>query len=210
MKSKTQKLGAALLLSGILSLTACKKETVETVDTDLNGDTTTIVTTKTTTEGLDVNTEKAEADLKEHARQQNLHLEDLNHQLKSPIIQCYARVASILKDELIGERLRSELYAIRGLCGKGRRVTMSIGLFAALARGESILAKPSPLQNDDLIKMLIAAASDNEILVDPSREIRFSVERDTFDVLRSVNVQADQELLEQAVNNIFDNAAKYL
>ena len=65
MKKNIKTLGLALALAAMVSLTACKKETVETVDTDINGDTTTVVTTSTTETGLDVDTQKAEARLNE-------------------------------------------------------------------------------------------------------------------------------------------------
>lgn len=64
MKKNIKTLAVAFALSAMVAFTACKKETVETVDTDVNGDTTTVVTTTTTENVVDVNTEKAEADLK--------------------------------------------------------------------------------------------------------------------------------------------------
>lgn len=59
MKSNNQNVWAAVALSGLLSLAACKKETVETVNTDTNGDTTTVVKTTTTGVSPDIEMDSA-------------------------------------------------------------------------------------------------------------------------------------------------------
>jgi signal transduction histidine kinase len=144
--------------------------------------------------------------------QQILTLEDFEHQLKSPINQAYLRVQMALKDvELLrdGSKLEYDLLAIRGLFRKIKRVTTSTGLFAEIANKKPILPKHSAIQYDSLIKLLIEAANDSLLMVEPRRRIKFNVDRKSFDSLRSIKVEADLELLEQAIMNILDNAAKY-
>lgn len=151
---------------------------------------------------------KADSDLKEHVQKQIQSFEDLEHQLKSPIFQTYARVQALLSEDPLGD-IRPKLRAIRGLSGKAKRVAMNTGLFAALARGEAIRPNLSPLRYDDLIKGLIEAATDNELLSEPDRFIQFYVDRGTFDVFRSGEVKVNFDLLDQALNCILDNAGKY-
>lgn len=142
----------------------------------------------------------------DHQRQT---FEDLEHQLKSPIIQAYARVQAFLKDIPAESRVLRQMQAIRGLCGKVRRVTISTGIFASLAKGKPIEPTFRSLYYQDLIRMLIEAAMDHEFIVDTERYIKFEVIRKTFEPLGKLEVRADPDLLEQAVNNVLDNAGKY-
>lgn len=134
-------------------------------------------------------------------------LEDLAHQLKSPINQAHARIRQyVVREGLYADR---RLAAIRGLVGKTKRVATSTMLYAALAGGKPIKPNLTPLDQDALIKLLIEAASDTELMIDPQRNIGVTVFRESFDALHSVRVEVDFDMLEQALNNILDNAAKY-
>lgn len=137
--------------------------------------------------------------------------EDLAHQLKSPIFQAHLRVQKALRHKGLDDKLKQQLQAVRGLCGKASKVTMSTKLFAALARGEKFQPNLSPLWHDDLMKMLIEAATDSELVASPMRRIRFCVNREPMGSLptnRSL-VRVDNDLLQQAIANLLDNAGKY-
>jgi two-component system phosphate regulon sensor histidine kinase PhoR len=82
-------------------------------------------------------------------------------------------------------------------------------LFANLARNKPIVLSPKRLIAEVLVRILIDAAKDSTLLVDPLRRINFSVESQSFEILNTLEVQGDQELLEQAVMNLLDNAGKY-
>lgn len=150
----------------------------------------------------------SEAILQEMAREQRQIFEDLKHQLRSPLIQANVRLSSISIDQL-DPKNQTLVFAGRGLARKTLRVATNIGLFASLAAGEPLQTKPTMLSYDDLYKLLVEAAKDHEVVVDPSRDIKFVVERHTLQVLRSIQVKVDRDLLEQALNNLLDNAAKY-
>jgi signal transduction histidine kinase len=158
----------------------------------------------------------AEADLKSNIaalqlfqEQQAETFEDLEHQLKGPIIQAYARIESVLSSISKDDKFSMKLRAIRGLCGKAKRVAMSTGIFSRLVRDEPIKAHLKQLRHDDLIKMVIEIAIDHQLMIDPARNIRFEVDRKSFEVLRTITVNVDYALLEQSVSNILDNAGKY-
>jgi GAF domain-containing protein len=154
--------------------------------------------------------QQSEADLWQLVTTQNLIFEDLQHQLRSPIFQAYARIESLLSGEWNRrEEIELKLRAIRGLFGKAKRVATNTKLFTSLARSEPVKQKLSRLCYDNLIRLLIEAGMDNRFMVDPNRAIKNHVESKTFDVLRSVEVKVDFDLLEQAVYNILDNAYKY-
>ncbi len=142
--------------------------------------------------------------------EQEQAFEDLAHQLRSPINQAHQRVQAVLRrfhlEEPDAER---QLLAIRGLTRKATRVSRSVGLFVALARGESLSLSTTGLAYDPLIRLLIEAAEDSELLVEPHRRIRFQVERDSFVSLRRQRISVDWRLLEQAIGNLYDNAGKY-
>jgi len=135
--------------------------------------------------------------------------QDLGHQVKSPIIQAHARVQAILRDEVFDERLRSNLQALHSLCGKAKRVAMSTGLFAKLAHEEPIQPNLKRLHHDYLVRMLIEAAANNELMTDPRHNITFHVDQASFDVLRTIEINVDYDLAEQAITNLLDNAGKY-
>ena len=150
----------------------------------------------------------------EIARGQRLRTnEDLAHQLKSPLIQAHTRIHSILRNEkLTNDRLNRKLWALRGLIAKAKRVSMSTGLLAELEQEGSIQIQPERLQRlgyDKVIKTLVEAAMDNELMIDPYREIKFYVNRESFEVLNTRNFRADFDLVEQAVSCLLDNAGKY-
>lgn len=147
----------------------------------------------------------AQAALAEQVKERIQTLEDLAHQLKSPINQAHTRIQSALKDGLND----SSLLAIRGLTRKAKRVTMSTMIFASLAGGKPIKPKLATLDYEAAVRILIEAASDNELMIDPDRHISVQVNRKSLDVLKSNVVRVDYDLLEQALNNILDNAGKY-
>jgi GAF domain-containing protein len=135
-------------------------------------------------------------------------LDDLTHQLRSPINQAYARIESVLRDN-VDKDLASHLFLIRGLFRKAKRVTSSIGLFAALASNQPPHVDLSVLDYEYLVKMLTETATDSEMLIELTRNIRVQVDRNSFEPLRRIRVEVDKNLLEQAIGNILDNALKY-
>ncbi len=146
--------------------------------------------------------------------------QDLAHQLKGPILQAYLRSQSALEslpheDASAGlsaaavAALRQRLYAIRGLCGKAKRVTLRTALYAAFASGAPITLSPRPADDVALAKLLVEASRDNA-RVAAERDIRFVVDVDAIrDNHRLAGFAIDYDLMEQAVNNLLDNAGKY-
>ena len=151
----------------------------------------------------------AERALQRVIHEQNQILHDLEHQLKSPVIQAQARADAALRNLPEGDPRRRSLLAVSGLAAKALRVVRNLDLFSKLAREEPIRIKLSKLSYPELVRMLIEAASDQELLVESRRALRFDVDRDSFRDLQLHTVNADARLLEQAVNNLLDNAAKY-
>ncbi len=142
--------------------------------------------------------------------EQRQFYEDLSHQLVGPINQAYARLSQILLETPANDELQyRHLAAVKGLLGKARRVTLSVGLLADLQKGNRLDPPLQRLTQSEIVRMLIQASQDNEMMVDPNRKIRFHVRRQTFTILSKIKVNVHPALLEQAVNNILDNAAKY-
>jgi signal transduction histidine kinase len=59
------------------------------------------------------------------------------------------------------------------------------------------------------MRILSEAAADHELLTNPTRGIRFRVDGRFYSLLGVINVEIDPDLLEQAISNLLDNAAKY-
>jgi signal transduction histidine kinase len=132
---------------------------------------------------------------------------DVSHQLKNPLQQAKLR-ADIMVDSTGGTN--SPFQAVRGLCRKAEHVVSSLKLLAELAKGNALEVELAPLRVDQLVKLLIEASQDNELMVPPRRNIHFRVLRDTFiPPVPTFNLKVDLSLLEQSINALFDNAAKY-
>jgi signal transduction histidine kinase len=86
---------------------------------------------------------------------------------------------------------------------------MSVGVFASLAKGQKPSPVLEPLGEEDLIRLLISAAVDTELLIDPDHNKRVEVDRDGLRVLGRQLLWVDLSFLEQCLRNILDNAAKY-
>jgi signal transduction histidine kinase len=136
-------------------------------------------------------------------------MEDLKHQLVSPLRAVTNRAELVLASRRFDPRAEGQLRAIRGLCRKASRVAMSAGVFATLSKGESPVPKLVPFSADDLLRMLIAAADDAQVLGDPRRGITFTVDRGSVRTLGRQLVRVDASFLQQCVGNVLDNAAKY-
>ena len=85
-------------------------------------------------------------------------LEDLKHQLASPLRTAASRTDSVLRSGRFDGRVEAQLKAVRGLCRKASRVAMAAGVFATLSRGQQPVSKPERIGVDDLVRLLIAAA----------------------------------------------------
>jgi signal transduction histidine kinase len=127
--------------------------------------------------------------------------QDFQHQLRSPVFQAYKRMLQIK-----GVDGNYNLEAVKGLLGKAKRVVTNLRLYANLTAGKPIDSNLDLVIFSDLVKNLIEAASDNQVLW-RHRRIAFTVAKETFDT-RSI-IAVDLDLFGQAVNNILDNAGKY-
>ena len=133
-------------------------------------------------------------------------LEDLIHQLRTPLVVAVARASWIL-DHDPPVTLERDLRAIRGLCQKAHRVAASASLFGLFHSGVAELSLHTRLlPSSELLKLLIEAAKDTAALVDSRRNIAVRVPRSLSDI---DEFAADPLLLNQAVLTILDNAAKY-
>ena len=133
--------------------------------------------------------------------------QDLAHQLRGPATHAYARIETILDRKQPPDT--KQLVKIKGILGKAKRVTASIGLLAEVGRGSRLQKRMIwRLEKEAFIKFLIEAASDNEVMVD-DRGVRFNVERESFEILDQLSISGNMALLQQCVNNVLDNAGKY-
>ncbi|POZ52848.1 sensor histidine kinase [Methylovulum psychrotolerans] len=147
-------------------------------------------------------------DLKTEQKNQTQTYEDFAHQLKTPMQQLNSRVRSLI-NTYEDDSLPRELAYLRGSAAKAQRVSLGIRLFADLTKGKPLRPDLIVLTADWLRKVLIECAVDQENAVDPSDNLRFGVNKDGLPSLNRATVQADGNLLIQALNNLLDNAAKY-
>ena len=157
----------------------------------------------------------------ESEKQQRQVLEDLWHQLKNPVRHIYRRADDLANDisykkfnkdaEKI-DYIRNKLLQLRGVSRKAKRVAVNAGIFKDLAAEREIEIssdKKNLLKSDEVVKMLIEAGKDTRLLLEEGEYIRFRIFDDGFKVLDHAKVRVNFDLLEQSVNCLFDNAAKY-
>lgn len=149
-------------------------------------------------------------EIQRERREQERAFENLTHQLKSPVLLAHRRAQELLESAPSGERVpMQELAMIRGLTGKARRVIGNMRMFVDLAKDHLPEPNLQPLQRAELLKLLGEAVRDFQELVEPKRRLEFRLDRESFSVLRGRNSQVDCDLLQQAIVNLLDNAAKY-
>lgn len=142
-------------------------------------------------------------------RRQAEAMEDLKHQLASPLRTATDRADFVIRSGRFDTRAEAQLKAVRGLCRKASRVAMSAGVFAALSRGQQPAPKNELLGVDDLLRLLIAGADDAQVLSNPVLGITFQVDRDSVRQLGRRLVDVDASFLQQCLGNVLDNAGKY-
>ena len=147
-------------------------------------------------------------------REQADVFQDLGHQLESPLIQARRRVKRLVRSDsqantTISPVLTKEHLVISGLLRKASRVANSMKLFEELHQGKLASIEKKRISVDQLRKLLIECASDHEAAIDPDREVRFHVDRESVRLLQQCNISVDINLLEQAINTLADNASKY-
>jgi signal transduction histidine kinase len=147
--------------------------------------------------------------LKRAMRSQAEALEDLEHQLVSPLLAATVRTERVLQRGRFDSRTEQQLRAVRGLCRKASRVAMQAGVFATLSKNDIPRPRTDLFGVDQVLKTLIAAADDAQQLLSPSRDIRFVVDRDSVRSMGRSLVEIDQSFFEQCLSNVLDNAAKY-
>jgi signal transduction histidine kinase len=154
--------------------------------------------------------EQSEKEREQVLEVQQRVFEDLEHQLKLPVMQAHARLSSVLSKTLPANKIISNMQAVRGLLRKAERVVRGMGIFVTLAEERILKRTLDRLQKGPLIKLLIEICVDCIFLEGrDSRGLRSRVDDVSFDVLDSLEVQCDTDLLEQALYDIIDNACKY-
>lgn len=155
----------------------------------------------------EINAKQNFEDLRHFQEAQLQSFEDLTHQLKTPLNQALSRARTAVHSA--GSEVKQELIRIRGLCNKVNRVAKSLELLTILATKQPIKIRKSQIDHSQLMKALVEAAQDNELTVEPRRNVVFRLEKETFHHSWTSRLSADMALIEQALNCLLDNAAKY-
>jgi len=135
---------------------------------------------------------------------------DWQHQIRGPINQALLRLKDVLKQQYPSDTsVPPYLWIQRGLLAKAHRATRSLQLFINLSNGQPLILRMAKIGSEDLRKRLIETCLDNRILASSRRVVEFDVKADTFEMLDALDLIADMDLIEQAVNNVIDNAFKY-
>jgi signal transduction histidine kinase len=143
---------------------------------------------------------------------------DLDHQILSPHRTAVHQLERALRlvrrtPELRSvEQVATQLHIARGQVRRSTRVGRSAGLFWELARNGHIriqAEKRSTLAADAIDTMIRRLLDDERQLADPARRLKFVHDtQDLAGIYRNA-VTGDEDLLEQALATLIENAGKY-
>ena len=134
--------------------------------------------------------------------------QELEHQLRTPVFQAKKRAGWMLTESAHTSPPLHDLQAVNGLLAKTNRVLRNMRIYEELALTGKVQARMSTAPIGSIYKLLAEACNDHRTLW-RSRELEFSFDSRIFDDLKIKELKVDQALLEQVINNVLDNAAKY-
>jgi signal transduction histidine kinase len=139
-------------------------------------------------------------------------LMNLEHQIQAPLRHATRRFPMAIRqaDSAGDLNLLRQIQFLNGIVRRASKVAANVRFFARLESRQPVELKLMSYRFEDIRKFLIEAARDNELIADSARGVRFDVEKSSFDALpRDGKIALDKNLLDQAVNDLLDNAAKY-
>jgi signal transduction histidine kinase len=134
--------------------------------------------------------------------------EDVAHQLKSPLLEAARRVEEAEQRYTQGA-IAKDLAAMAGMLRRAELTAKLIGLFAKLAKKEPLTQVGQPLTPVELVKLVGEVCENQRPRIPERRNIKLEYDVDSFYQRAPSELQADRELLLQALNNLVDNAVKY-
>jgi len=137
---------------------------------------------------------------------------DLEHQIRAPLRHARARLPGLLKlaAPTGSQPLIKQLQHLRGNMRRAGRVAGNARLFSRLASGQTIEFSPQNWSYAEIRQLLIEAAMSNFLISDEPRGVTFGFEEEGYLKLpQDGKVRLDKDLLDQAVNDLLDNAGKY-
>jgi signal transduction histidine kinase len=152
---------------------------------------------------------RVQRELKDSLVVQQRVYEDFQHQMKTPVVMAHQLIQAAIGSYQSKRLTIGDLNTVRGVCRKAERVATNMRLFAALAKEEPIKVDWKVLLYKQLAQTLSDSTDDHAVLVPPNRELSFTVEAESLQVLYTTPVYTDPALMEQALGNLLDNAGKY-
>lgn len=151
--------------------------------------------------------QKTKNDLKERLDTEQKTSENLQHQLKTPV--SLAHFYALQLNSRTSMANVPEVVLLKSLLRRTEQIVKNMGLFVELARDIPIRANRSGVKVTRVVERLQEAARDHNALLDPDRHVGFQVEPAVQGGQSESVVWLDMNLLDQMVDNLLDNAAKY-
>lgn len=136
--------------------------------------------------------------------------ENLNHQLKTPVFLAHRAARRLL--ERRGFENVPEVPRLKGQLRRAEQVVSNIRMFYDLARGRPIHATRAAVRPPKLLDRIAETVRGHTLFsLDPSRGMRFVLADDSLRSLEQANAAfwLDLDLLDQALDDLLDNAEKY-
>lgn len=154
---------------------------------------------------------ESEAQQKEALEILQRTFENLQHQLKNPVILAVRRAERLERTASTKcPSLEQDAAALKAICRRAEYIVQNVRLFAALARDEVLPLSPAALTQKNLYAMLESFRKDYELLIHQGgQKINIVVHPSGLEKLNEMTVSVDLRLLEQILGNLLENATKY-
>jgi signal transduction histidine kinase len=150
---------------------------------------------------------RTKSDLQRIVEFQIQTFENVQHQLKTPVFLAHRYVRRLMSNDR--NKVGGDVSILKGQLRRTEQIVTNIGMFTDLARGQSVRVNRVGLNPDRFLSRISEAARDHGVAADPDDRISFNVDLPSFDVLDEVAVWLDEDLFDQMLDNLLDNASKY-
>lgn len=158
---------------------------------------------------------RTKQELEAHSEQQKQAFMDLEHQIRAPLRHSAWRLPRVIRLAKAVEtstvpRLVKEIEYLQGIHRRAQRVAGNLRLFTNLAAGKPAEVEIQSYSVAMIRGILIAAAMDHQLYSESAGQARiFEVVRSKIDSISHEQIYLDKRLLEQALDDLLDNASKY-
>ena len=135
-------------------------------------------------------------------------IEDILQPLRGPVLHAHRQSRKLLERDDLTDEVRQGLLMIRSMCARAENVFSGAHLLQDI-NSLNLKIHLSRCSVGQLFTLVDDAADDMTALLDPERQLKLNVHEKQFHPWASLRLSFDSGLVNTAVRNILENAARY-